>query len=1571
VSASQANRAPNAAPKELSIREQLDGGRLLIMGGTGFLGKVFLAMLLDRYPNVSHIWLVVRPRLRKDGTVRQTSEQRFWAEIAPSPVFDPLREKYPGAAFTAFMKQRITPVRGDITQPYCGIPDDIRDELRGTLTAFCNVAGIIDFFPPLDYALAANAFGMKHLVQLVKDLGAEGEAGVRTMHTSTCYVAGDRTGQVEEVDPLEFPFPKADELDRSHWDPEREIAECVDMVDNIRHRSSDAFRQSAFLDKAKKRLQDRNEPCRGSALKSEVIQVKKDYEKKLLVDAGQERALYWGWHNVYTYTKSIGEQILRQSGVPHTIVRPAVIESAVGYPRVGWCEGINTSSPLIYLAMQSVVKFPSADETVLDIIPVDMVAAGMLLALGELIEGTAPVVYQFGSSDTEPLRVQRLIELVGLFKRKWTREKESNPLMRAVKMRLEPIAVDVPTFYSEGPKVNSGRLSAAAKMLGKLATGPLAPVLDPAVKQINGFSRSLSIAHRIQEQFIPFMATHNYRFSAANTRAAHARLAPDERALLPWNPEDIDWRHYMLEVHAPGIMENVVPEIEKKMKRVKRPLKRHDDLLAMLDEVVERHDLAPALLETHEDGFTRISYRALRGQVEAVAMRLAAIGVKPGDRVIVSGQNHPAWPACWFGVLRAGATAVPIDPALEADKLLVVMSSARVAAALVDDKARETFGASLDGVPTLHLREAPAPGAVGTLPTLDVQPDDVASILYTSGTTGDPKGVMLTHENLTSMVASLGSLFPLRSDDRLLSVLPLHHAFEFTCGLLLPLSMGARIVYLDEINGDRLSYGLQEGRITCMVGVPALWQLLERRVRSQVREKGQMFELAFDQGLGLNRRIGKIVGIDLGKLMFGTVHNRFGGSIRILISGGAALPKETQSLFQGLGLQLAEGYGLTEASPVLTVNMPGPSAKAGTVGKAVPGIELRIEAADDKGVGEVWARGPSVMAGYFGNRDATTATLDEAGWLHTGDMGRIDHKGRLTLVGRAKEVVVTSAGENIYLDDVESTIGTVSYVKELVLLGLVDPRGGERLGLLAVPDAEEHDKLSRGDLHDKARAALKDAIAKLPAVQRPAVVHLVDADLPRTATRKVQRKASKEVLERIEAAKPKRLKKGEGLNGPVARAVAAVAGVSESDVHAESDLRAEFQFDSLMFVELASALEGVGTGRPDADRLATAQTVADLTRLVGAAAPVESNDDDDDQGEPLVLPESIRVPLRDQMGKVQQWFNGDVMNTRVIGRANIPQNRPTIVVCNHTSHLDMGIVKYSLGAYGERIASLAAQDYFFEGNRWKVAWFKNFTNVEALDRKSGLRASLRQASEIIDQGRVVLLFPEGTRQTSGQLAEFKPMVGKLALDTNTDILPLYLDGCYDAMPKGSALPTKRGITVRIGRPLPVSEFRRLTEGMKPGKAARHVANLARLAVEKLGNREVLDLSTLSSDAVLDVEVKPLTPVERVEAAARSLETKYDAARVEKPLTWYFSLGAKDGPRWTVSVDAERVQVKPGRPDGSADCIVKTSEDVFSRLVTEAYIPEPAEFISGAIKTNDIPLLIEFSRVFALSEASPS
>ena len=1533
----------------LDPRAALAGRELLVFGGTGFLGKVWLSMMLHRCPGVGHIWMIVRP---KGGGGEAASRARFWAEVASSPVFAPLREHYPGAAFDAFLQEKITPIPGDVSEEFGGIPAEIRDRMRGRVEVLCNVAGVVDFNPPLDVSLKVNAFGMKNLVGLARDLG-----DIAFFHTSTCYVAGARTGEVAEVDPRTFPFPRADELDPALWDPEGEIRECVDLVENVRHRVKDSFRQADFLFQAQQNLEKRGEPTRGRALENELAKVKRRYEEAELIRVGDERARFWGWHNIYTYTKSLGEQILAASGLPFTIGRPAVIESSLAYPEPGWNEGINTSAPLIWMGTRTFLRVPAGVDSILDVIPADLVAAGMCLTLAELLQGEHEVVYQYGSSDTNPLETRRLIELTGLFRRQRFQKEGGNPLVSFVQQRLEPMGLDVPTYHREGPGVRAKQVAGLAGLIKKLG-GPLSPLTRPLAKQLEGAAKGLETQGRIADVFLPFIATHTYRFSCAHTRAAWMRLSEADREELPWAPHLVDWRDWMMKVHCPGLERHVHPLLEKKLVKEDRPLRPFDHLVALLDEAADRHDQAPALLLLHPDGLVRSSFREVKGRSMAVAVRLAALGVVQGDRVILSGKNHPDWPIALFGLLRLGAVAVPLDPNLEPEAAVRIAERSGAKAAILDAHARTHLGEL--PCPTLDLHDASGLGAIGRIPTVEIAPDDLALLIYTSGTTGEPKGVMLSHDNLTHMVGSLGRTFPLRDTDRVMSVLPLHHAFELACGLLLPLSAGAGILYLDEINADRLSVGLQEGRITCMVGVPALWQLLERRIRAQARDKGKLFQLAFDGMLEANRAAGRSLGLDLGPLFFGSVHSRFGGRIRMLISGGSALPKETWSLFAGLGLPMAEGYGLTEASPVLTASRPRPGMKPGNVGVPVPGVEVKIVESDEAGIGQVWARGPNVMKGYFGQPEATAQVLTEDGWLRTGDLGRLDHKGRLILAGRAKDVVVTASGENIYLDDVEAKLGTVAGVRELALVGLPDGRGGERLGLLAVAEAPDA-TTSRSARHAAARDSLREALGALPAFQRPAILHLVDVDLPRNSSRKVLRAEVRAILERIAAAAPSRSQKG-GVAEPVARAIAAVAGVPVEEVTPSRTL-AELGFDSLMWVELAAALDEVAHGRLDADLLSRCESVDELVRLVGAPPPEALSLEE--EATEVEIPSLLVGPLKGALGVVQSTLNGKVLSARVTGRAFIPQNRQAIVVSNHSSHLDMGLVKHALGDYGREIVALAAQDYFFEGHPWKVAYFRQLTNVRPLDRKAGFRTSLQQALDTLAEGRVVLMFPEGTRSEDGALQEFKPLLGWLSLESKVDILPLYMDGCYDILPKGASLPRGRKVEIRIGPPLEVAQLQRLTAGMKHSLAARQVAKLTQLAVERLRDGKVLDLSQLEGP----LDMGDRAPVDPIAAAFDKLPGRFDAGRLERPLSWYFSLGGADGPRYTVEVDPTGCVVKKGRPTGAADCVVKTSPEMLRRMIQQGYIPSADEFVSGAIKTSDIPLLIEFARVFALAEVA--
>jgi long-chain acyl-CoA synthetase len=1566
----------------LDVSLVLDGARLVVLGGTGFLGKLLLTMLLDRYPEVGRLFVVVRA---KGGL---GPEERFWRDVATHEVLGPLRRTH-GERFEAFLREKVQPIDGDMGRPRCGIDESVVRELRGTIDAVVNLAGVIDFNPSLDDALDANAFGAQNLVDLARAL-----EDVPVLHTSTCYVAGRRKGPIREEDPRVHPFPRADELGAQLWDPQREIAECLDLVKQANHRCDDAFRQSEFQQRANENLLRRGEPAHGPAYDRELARVKRRFVIERLVEAGIDRATHWGWPNIYTYTKALGEQVIAESGLEFAIARPAICESTIAFPFPSYNEGVNASAPILYFIMKGQPHI-LAQHVPLDLIPADQVVAGMILALVELLEGTAKPVYHFGASDSNPCTAQRFGELVGLYKRKHYQRKGGNYLLNALQARFEPTFVDRAGF----DRVGAPAIASAARGVAKLVKQKM-PALAPAAAALEGVARNQARVAEILTLFEPFDTRVNGPFDCSNVRGASARLSDEDRAKLPWAPEAIDWADWMMNVHMPAIEKRIMPEIDERLRRKPAALAAHRTLVTLVDEMAERHDLALALQLRTDEGLTRTTFRDVRAGSMAVAARLAALGVAKGDRVALSARNHPDWPVAFFGIVRAGATAVPIDPGLDAASWSNVLaeSGARVvvwngtveaaaevavahpALAQLDLHDATATGGSADVLPArrptggsadvLPARR-PTRGSADVLPArrppdgaafegaVPVDPDDVASLLFTSGTTGRPKGVMLTHANFTSLIAALGPVFPLGARDVVLSVLPLHHTFEFTCGMLLPFSRGARVVYLHELTGDELSRGLQASRATAMIGVPALWQLLERRILQEVSAHGPVARAAFDAAGEANRWLATNVGLDVGRVLFGPVHAKLGGRVKWLISGGAALPRETQERFAGLGLALTSGYGLTEAAPVLTVSRPGKRLEPG-VGKPVPGVEVKIASPDDRGIGEVVARGPNVMVGYT-DAEATRRTIDAEGWLHTGDLGRFDAKGRLEIVGRRKDVVVSATGENVYPDDVETRLGEVPHVAELAVVG-VETRAGEQLACLAVPAPSDR---------ALARVALRDAIAALPFGQRPSIVHLYEAALPRTATQKVKRDEVRAIIERLMAAS---VRDADGVGSTpssgVRQAIAAVRGSALEEVSASAVLVGELGLDSLAMTELLEALEG-RFGSIDPQRLQACATVADVEALVvGDAAPQPPARQDEEDVPDLVLPEPVQALGKAVLGRLQHVFYGEVMKPRVFGRAHIPHNRNVIVVANHASHLDMGFVRFALGRYGESIVSLAAQDYFFEGRSSslggiKRAFFENFTNLQAFDRRASVRQALRQASEVIERGKTVLVFPEGTRSESGAIQPFKPMVGHLALVHGVDILPVFLGGTHASLPKGAAVPRKREIVARIGPPLCIADLRRVTEGMAPADAAREVARIAREAVVALSEGQVLDVSKASRGADLSPEREhPLVKL------FGELESRFRAGELEKQVSYYVSLGNDELAKWTVRVDGTGCEVRPGKPEGGqADCVLKTSPEIFAKIVRESYVPSPADFVSGAVKSNDVGLLMTFQKVFQLDHAS--
>jgi long-chain acyl-CoA synthetase len=806
----------------------------------------------------------------------------------------------------------------------------------------------------------------------------------------------------------------------------------------------------------------------------------------------------------------------------------------------------------------------------------------------------------------------------------------------------------------------------------------------------------------------------------------------------------------------------------------------------------------------------------------------------------------------YFGVLKAGATCIPCDPESSTNEILNFARAGNAAGIIVSEAVldeRFDLQERLQQETTTRLwtyaevfelpDEQTEDERIALLPQR-VTAQSVASLIFTSGTTGQPKGVMLSHRNLTSMVSMLSSVFDMSISDGVLSVLPLHHTFEFSTGFLTPLSRGAQITYLPELTSDALAKAIKNGHVTGMVGVPALWELLHRRIKTRLYERSDLIGKAADNVMWGNAWLRDKTSINLGQVLFYPIHEGLGGRIRYFISGGSALSEKIQRDFHGLGFTILEGYGLTEASPVLTVTRPENRMLTGTVGKPLPGVEVRIADPDASGVGEVLARGPNVMLGYYENEAATRATLVDR-WLHTGDLGRVDEDGNLYLVGRSKEIIVDTNGKNVYPDELEELYLNSPYVKELSIVGLPDGIG-EKVACLVVADEEYDISLSRGELHRLVEEHFREVSASLPYYQRVKVLHFTDIELPRTATRKVKRREVVQIMETLEEKRSGR----QSLPQDSADAdslwltgiVAMVANRPRSEVSIESRL-SDLGFDSLMFVELATAIENAGGSISAPERFNEIQDVRELLSVVnrrpGASAKREIRPEERKKDEEIHIPPFVRTAGTKAGDFLQRFLYEQFLRTHYEGRSNIPPHTNFIVAANHCSHLDMGLTKMALGDYGKDMVALAAADYFFD-TKYKRAVMENFTNLVPMERTGSLRQSLRHAKSFLDRGYNALIFPEGTRSMTGVLADFKPVVGYLALHARVGILPMYLDGTYEAMPKGTTLIKNREVGARIGRFLSHEELEEMTKGMARAEAYRLIAARVRHEVVNLRDR---------------------------------------------------------------------------------------------------------------------------------------
>ena len=1502
----------------IDIGETLAGKRILFIGGTGFVGKVAMSMLLCKYPTLGTLFALVRPG---SGF---TAETRFFKKIARSRPFDPVWKTF-GDATETYLREKVVPLGGDVSRPQVGLSEEEVARLTkdGPLDLIINCAGLVSFNPSLELALRINVYGVKYVMELARATGAS------VVHVSTCFVAGQREGEVWEDEQLIGYFPRRPGHARSNtagsalragdFDVHAEIADCERLIEQTRQRAEDRAHLSMFREKGAERLRDEGrDPDDEKHLRTAVQRERKYWTAERLTELGMERAKHWGYTNTYTYTKSIGDQLCaiaalpteqRTDGLPPVrvaIVRPAIVESAMSYPMPGWNEGFNTTAPMIFMVLKGHVQVPASPDTILDVIPVDLVSSALIAAAAATLKKQNELIYHLGSSDSSPFRMPRSVELTGLYKRRHFREKletkSGNNLMNRLRARVESVPVSRKRYETLSLPLLRGLAEGASRLIGESleqvwGVPRLTALGERARQKLDDVASLSKQGEGIFDLFMPFTHDNSPIFRCDHARALFARLTPHDRTLIRWNPEDINWREYFLNVHLPGLEKWIFPSLDEEFQARPKTVYTYKDLMEMLEAATKAYRgrtamrMLPALDADGEPigHGQRYTYHDLLQRAVRVSEVLRRLGVTVGGKVMLLSENRPEWGITYFGILKAGGVAVPVDREASLEEITNIARSAGLQVVVCSDKVqsridvRGALAAILPDVKVLSLSELIAgPAGLSTEPlkplVLTGRAEEMASLIFTSGTTGRPKGVMLSHRNFTSLLAKMGAVFDVDKYDGLMSVLPLHHTFEFSAGLLMPLMRGAQITYMPEVNADALSHAFKEAHVTGMVGVPALYQLLYRRVTKQLTDRLpqravpwvlRIFERLLD-GLRWSReRSRKVFGFDLnlGRMLLFPVHSKMGGKLRLMISGGSALPVETMKEYRGLGFNLYEGYGMTESSPVLTVTRPDAPLLLGSVGPSLAGLDLRIDQPDEHGVGEIIASGPSVMLGYYNDPELTAETLKN-GFLHTGDLGKLDDKGNLFIVGRKKDVIIGNNGENVYPDELEDRYRESPFIKEICIVGLAEASlkeagesgsndKGEAVACLLVPayDAPQAEGLSREEVRDKVREHIRSVSGKLPVPKRIKILHLTDLEMQKTATRKVKRKAVVEELRRLERTKRQAqaaLSTGAGASQGsgdwLLNLLADVTGKARSEVK-ESATMQELGVDSLSFAELGVALEAAGVNIPENVDLTSMTGVQELRQAISqwgvrkdkkdlrsassSSSKAKHKSKDDFTDDRIVLPSWLVTLGNRGLEAGQKALYERLLQTRVTGKAYLPPASRFIVAANHASHLDMGLVKRALGDWGDRLVTLAAKDYFFD-DPLKRVYFENFTNLIPMDRHGSVRESLRLAQRVIEDGFILLIFPEGTRSENGIMQGFKPSIGYLALHHKIDVLPMYLEGTHDAMPKGRLLPQhKKEVAAHIGPLITYQKLKQAVSSLPRTEQNREAARVVERAVRKL------------------------------------------------------------------------------------------------------------------------------------------
>ena len=799
----------------------------------------------------------------------------------------------------------------------------------------------------------------------------------------------------------------------------------------------------------------------------------------------------------------------------------------------------------------------------------------------------------------------------------------------------------------------------------------------------------------------------------------------------------------------------------------------HQTVNHFLDDIVRRFDDRPALLFKPGFRYRAWSYRELREAAAQVAALLHNRGVGKGDRVVLWGPNAPHWVFAFFGCLRIGAILVPLDLRSTADFVRQVVAKTAPVLAFT---SRATGGDGALEVPAILFEDLEGlMYGLPAAPPASLGGDDLAEIMFTSGTTGDAKGVLLTHGNLMANLHSVQQVIPGDPSFRMLSLLPLSHMFEQMGSLFAGLGCGASISFVTSRQPAMLLKTMQERRINMMLLVPQALDLFMKSIEREVANRGKQH--AWELLMKVARRLP----VALRRLLFRKVHARFGGHLRIVVSGGAALDQTLGEKWHLLGVSVLQGYGATEASPVISCHSLT-EARFDTVGRPVPGVEVRLSDA-----GEIQVRGANITQGYWRAPEQTAAAFD-GDWYRTGDIGFIDDDGHVHIRGRIKEMIVLANGQNVFPEDIEAVLHGMEALTDATVVGLAQGQDTQVHAVFLLEDPEQ------------APAIVAQANRELAEHQQiRGFTVWPEADFPRTHTLKVKKAVLVDALSAgLPSAAPAAGARAQAAAAAdpkqrLVRLVSEASGLQQEQVLPEHTVGGDLNLDSLKRVEMLSIIEQEMGVYIDESLVGSHTTFAELQELLDTQVQAKA-----------ALPPFYTWPLSAWFSLLREVLHQALVfpllsvryRARATGLEHLGEGGPLLFAANHNAVRgdSMVLAKVTPRGWRRHLSFAAAAEITFN-KRLTGIFAALIANAFPLSRENAIRASLEHMGRLMDEGWSVVIFPEGEQRIGEPMLPFQSGTGMLAVESHTPVVPVHLV----SEPRRRRCRTR--VTVRFGAPL--------------------------------------------------------------------------------------------------------------------------------------------------------------------------